>query len=463
MPRPRAANRRLGPSLHGVSCASENACFAVGILTNDQLTEPFTERLSGSYWAVRALGRPRRGSLTTAFNLNVPALAAVSCPSVSRCFAVATLTPEGEPIALAEHWAHSRWSAQPTPERRIPVATGLTSVSCPTPTACTAVGADENVPNNPPLVERWNGARWSIQTTPLTPTATVNGYYDVSCPSVTSCVAVGTLQQPFGSTSFAEEWDGARWRIEEMPSIAGGATNGMTGVSCTSPRACVAVGSFQINGTQHALAEGWDGARWQVQAIPAPGGAAGSSLERVSCISSTSCVAVGTYSLDTSSFLPLVEAWNGASWQIQPTPPPPGTSATLRDVSCPTVNMCVAVGTYNQRQGPSQPLAEIWNGAQWTIDNAPLPPGTTNGLLTSVSCASNSACTVAGTFENTSSSFTDEWNGSTWSVDPPLPLPPRAVLNRVSCTSNGPCTAVGYEIKEFIGTGGSIALALHSQ
>jgi hypothetical protein len=125
--------------------------------------------------------------------------------------------------------------------------------------------------------------------------------------------------------------------------------------------------------------------------------------------------------------------------------------------------MCVAVGTYNQRQGPSQPLAEIWNGAQWTIDNAPLPPGTTNGLLTSVSCASNSACTVAGTFENTSSSFTDEWNGSTWSVDPPLPLPPRAVLNRVSCTSNGPCTAVGYEIKEFIGTGGSIALALHSQ
>jgi hypothetical protein len=73
------------------------------------------------------------------------------------------------------------------------------------------------------------------------------------------------------------------------------------------------------------------------------------------------------------------------------------------------------------------------------------------------------ACTVAGTFENTSSSFTDEWNGSIWSVDPPLPLPPRAVLNRVSCTSNGPCTAVGYEIKEFIGTGGSIALALHSQ
>jgi hypothetical protein len=41
------------------------------------------------------------------------------------------------------------------------------------------------------LAERWNGSSWAIQSTPNPTGARSNILYGVSCPSTTACTAVG--------------------------------------------------------------------------------------------------------------------------------------------------------------------------------------------------------------------------------------------------------------------------------
>jgi len=43
-----------------------------------------------------------------------------------------------------------------------------------------------------------------------------------------------------------------------------------------------------------ALAEHWNGSTWAIQATPNPAGAAVSMLSGISCVSSTTCTAVGS-------------------------------------------------------------------------------------------------------------------------------------------------------------------------
>jgi hypothetical protein len=69
----------------------------------------------------------------------------------------------------------------------------LVSVSCASPTVCTAVGnINEELGM---LAERWNGQRWSIQPTPP-PIGTLLELLGVSCPSPTVCTAVGWQAPP---------------------------------------------------------------------------------------------------------------------------------------------------------------------------------------------------------------------------------------------------------------------------
>ena len=86
--------------------------------------------------------------------------------------------------------------------------------------ACTAVGEVglRRHAATVTLAERWNGKSWAIQHTPNPPhsnsstaaTATLNA---VSCPSATTCVAVGRSD----SGALAELWNGTTWAIQHLP------------------------------------------------------------------------------------------------------------------------------------------------------------------------------------------------------------------------------------------------------
>jgi hypothetical protein len=157
-----------------------------------------------------------------------------------------------------------------------------------------------------PLVERWNGSRWSIQTTPGIPNHKGAELGAVACPGWNACVAVG--YQPRRGP-LAERWNGSRWSIQAIPTPS--RTSELDGVSCTSAKTCTTVGVYDNRsaGVALTLAERWNGSRWYIQHTPNPKRASqGSSLSDVSCPSPTTCTAIGGYTTGQRNLF-LAEHW----------------------------------------------------------------------------------------------------------------------------------------------------------
>ena len=65
------------------------------------------------------------------------------------------------------------------------------------------------------------------------------------------------------------------------------------------------------------------GGGWKIHKTPNPSGSTGSTLEALSCSSAKACTAVGGYN-NGSAFVTLAERGGGANWAVQPTPNPSG-------------------------------------------------------------------------------------------------------------------------------------------
>ena len=102
-----------------------------------------------------------------------------------------------------------------------------------------------------------------------------------------------------------------------------------------------------------------------------------------------------------------------AGWSIQATPNPVGGSnSILNGGSCTSASACTAVGDYNSGT-TGVTLAERWNGSTWSIQTTPNPTGAPVSLLNGVSCASATACTAAGGYNNGTAGVTlaERWSG----------------------------------------------------
>jgi hypothetical protein len=219
--------------------------------------------------------------------------------------------------------------------------------------------------------------------------------------------------------------------------------NGFTAGSVTMTVTGWTIQSFDKNSYIEWLNNASSGTHWPIQAVPSPSGATNSSLASVSCTSATTCTAVGSYQTNSIFSATLAEAWNGASWTIQHTPNPPGGNSTLDSVSCST-NACTAVG-----YSATSTLSEGWNGTVWTIQHTATPAGSPRySSLFGVSCTSASACTAVGDYANSSGlplTLAERWNGTSWTIQhTPNPASSTdSALDGVSCTSASACTAVG--------------------
>lgn len=342
------------------------------------------------------------------------------------------------------------WKIQQTPSPAGPFSQ-LLSVSCTSTAFCAAVGNDEvSVASGvqDALTEIWNGTTWSIEPNPAPPGAVLFG---VSCPSATNCIAVG-YQTTTTWVTLAELWNGSDWSLVATPNPAGATTSGFTGVSCSSPLACTAVGFSSLTAGREgtcapcqSLAESWNGAAWAIQPTPVPPGDSARYGKGVSCTSPDACTMVGyrvrqhpSYGLES-----LADAWNGTDWSTQRDT----TLGYLAGVSCSSASACVAAADVG-----ATPSVETWDGRAWRLVGLPVPIDTGDSLLNGVSCSSTAACTVVGEYL---SSLTNEWaiiaeawNGSTWNLQKtPDPGGASSSLNSVSCPSST-CIAVGgYKAK----------------
>jgi hypothetical protein len=142
---------------------------------------------------------------------------------------------------LATAWDGSNWSTVAVPVPAGAQSTMLNAVSCTSPTNCTAVGSYTNRTGvQLTLAARWDGVSWSVQTTPSPPGSRAKTLNAVSCPSSTTCTAVGQSNDH----TLVESWNGSAWTIQGSPMPGRAVLANLTGVSCTSPTVCTAVGSF---------------------------------------------------------------------------------------------------------------------------------------------------------------------------------------------------------------------------
>jgi hypothetical protein len=352
---------------------------------------------AASTWAIQATPNP--GSATG------PALLGVSCPSANSCFAVGTDT-------------NSNLNDQVTQM----------------------------------LAEHWNGRSWAIQATPAPSGSQGAQLNAVACLSATSCVAVGeNTKSASGGVDVdeatAEHWNGSTWTFQTLPSPSGALNVGLNGVSCTSATNCTAVGDLETSGgVEQPLAEHWNGSSWAIQAAPVPSGAAESELDAVSCTSASNCMAVGSLTGTTTYIAGMAEHWNGKTWTVENVINPNGanpsgdTADELNDVSCVSATSCTAVGFNNVGD---KALAEHWNGSSWTIQTT---PSITNGPeFDAISCVSATSCTAVGNSASATSTLAEQWNGSSWTVQstPNVTGAATNLFDAISCVSANGCTAVG--------------------
>lgn len=271
----------------------------------------------------------------------------------------------------------------------------------PWPMSASAVGATD-------------GGKWQIQRTYLRSTRTFSG---ISCPTVTSCVAIG-------SNAFLYETDdgGAVWQNDsaKLPAWATSSTS----VSCSAAQTCEFV---MEDASYHVFGVSWDSGHWRRQLLPRGNG----TYKSLSCTAMNNC--------ELAASLYGAFHWNGSRWTAQPRIPGVGG---LTSISCTSVTSCQAVGNIGRRS-----VLLGWNGSNWTRELIEKPPIS----VAMVSCASQSSCEAVGRTTAIGNQTTDEhgaamawrWDGGSWTQQS---LPGLwSSVSGISCAATGSCAAIEHD------------------
>lgn len=337
------------------------------------------------------------------------ALTNISCASAKFCVAVGT---DSRYRLVAKLWDGTKWRSSPSTGSGAPDAA---AISCPTRRFCMVVGSatDDLFAAESPFAAVYNGRGWIARNGVIPDGDNGPAFNDVSCPSATSCTAVG--QDAKTNKSVIENWNGSYWTVE-TPVKGKYRIGTLDGVSCSASDRCVFVGGstneLAASGSPLVLTQ--DGGNWDETELPNPAGTTNANFTRVACPTPRWCEAIGSANFQkTTGGDPQISgvfaaAWNGSSWNAQPLSPFVGTldSTILRGLSCLSVNDCYAVGDVENVGGdvnhPADAMAivEVLQGSGWRLE--PTPPlvhefSLVGARLGDISCiASLGHCVAAG-------------------------------------------------------------------
>jgi hypothetical protein len=426
-----------------LSCGVPDSCVAVGYAGIPPSTdEPVAETLTDGSWTEAALPIPNASA--------VPSIFAVSCNSGTECVTVGDTPTSGSPgqLPFIEVLAGGGWSSAYLPVPNAVPAAILSSVSCASATSCTAVGtAVGPLYAAVPFAETLANGVWTQKVLMVPAAAGSTGGYlqGVSCAGVTSCVAVGFSITPAGERPMAEVLSGGTWRPRALPVPPEGLTSDVTlsAISCISSASCVAVGA--VGGDHYGLIERLARGTWRATVV-----SRFTRLDGVTCQTTLSCMAVGSYANRSVFEGPLAVTVSGDTWKRENLRLPYGAAndwrfeePMLASVSCPTPAGCLAVGLDAVPVDSTAAMAESLSGTNWSATNLPTLPLADQSAMSGVSCTSITSCVAVGTSDGTV--LLESLSSTGWAASSLLsPVGDSAVtLESVSCWSATACVAVG--------------------
>lgn len=377
-------------ALYGVSCVSATWCVAVGLVESTSgVSNPVVATLS-SGWTV-VIGSAIPGDPDSAAY-------GVSCASMGTCTAVGlafTTDNDREPVAFSS--VGGVWSSSVVPVSGSTEAE-LDDVSCKA-TTCVAVGDEvSNSGVETPLVATESGGSWSSKDLSL-PTGLRNGsLVSVSCSSTTSCVAVGSATPGSEFTPpvaiIATDTNGS-WSVTSLARPKEVLAAALVSVSCPTSTTCVAVGEAARGASDQRYQAILSGGQWSGTLVASPAGTRLEDFTAVSCPSATHCDAAIDY--ETAGHVRAgIVTWSAKKWSNDAVATTSGLAAVYTGLSCPTTTSCVAVGLYIANLNSTDAAAVAVHSTGWSATSLPQPSGAFESELESVSCWSPDACTAVG-------------------------------------------------------------------
>lgn len=321
--------------INAISCPSLTTCFAVGDVTPSTWPpKPPTSALAFVVGANDAIVRQ------IAVPASVGSLPDIACGSTEYCVALGR-KPHADSAdeLVVTNDAGTTWRVESVPRR----VSYLDQVACLTPLTCIAVGDGIITTSD-------GGLSWRV-----VPAAGGSlSLSSIACSGATTCLAVG-LTSSLGP-AVARSVDGGRvWSVKRSVSEIGTPVR----IACPTSKECFGVGTSAANGSGViTVSVSTDfGVRWNPEHVPSAAGV----LTDIACATAASCVAVSGGNQDVSG--PLTTSDGGKTWQLEP------HTYNLYDVSCLRDGRCFAVGGWG---GPTV-LRSNDSGKQWS-KRYPVPP-----------------------------------------------------------------------------------------
>jgi hypothetical protein len=349
--------------------------------------------------------------------------------------------------------AAATWGSVPSPNLT-QFDNVLWGVDAPTANNAWAVGRADTgtVPTNRPLIERWDGSRWSISASPLPPGG--GELRDVDATTSTLAWAVGFSNSSNGFNTLVERWNGSRWSIVPSPNNAGSAQSYLVGVKTLSSNQAWAVGSHNVPGTLafSTLAMRWNGSAWGI--VPTPDTANSENhLIAIDGAAPDDLWAVGhTQNGEYSVREPLILHWNGSAWSNVPSPT--GRDASLEGVVAVSSNDVWAVGSkFSLSTFWHVPFVLHWDGLSWREVAAPSPTPQ-GGRLFGVTALSPTKVYAVGQAPGVPS-LAMRWNGVRWATES---TPSTGTVWDATAVGTGTIWAVGQRRNPNTGVGRTYVL-----
>jgi hypothetical protein len=371
---------------------------------------------------VSRVHRGFHGNVKTIARICLSAFLLAALPSVKQLQAVAFTNPRvsSDPAVVAASVGCGRWR---------PVASALGNIRL---ISVAAVGPDDvwaaghNAAGGVhALVEHWDGTEWTKAHVPATQTwAGINGLAAISANDVWGVGFVSKKHAGLPLRPLAEHWDGAAWSIVPTPSPPGVSSSAFVRAADDGAGGLFAVG-YAIAGEQRrTLVEHWDGAAWDVVPSPSPGTVANGLLD-VIATSPSSAVAVG-YRSDGAGNSTLVEELDDTTWSVVHSADPNEVDSVLAAVAEAPGGRRWATGFGSGSPGGSnayRTLVEWRRTTGWREAPSANAAGPVN-LLTDVNFASAGDGWAVGSqyslAEGEYRPLIEHWDGREWTLVRPV-------------------------------------------